>query len=99
MIYDGLHATFPTLSRSTIYQSLELFCEKGAAMKILVGDGEMRFDADVARHGHFRCIKCNTVSDFKISENTALPLPEGNYRILNQHLFYQGLCPSCCLPA
>ena len=50
-IYNGLHTMFPTLSRSTIYQALELFCEKGVAQKIVTGDGEMRFDAEVFRHG------------------------------------------------
>ena len=95
MIYKGLHTMFPTLSRSTIYQALELFCEKGAARKILIGDGEMRFDANIGKHGHFRCIKCNTIRDFSFPEGTELPVPQGNFQILNQHLVYQGVCPSC----
>jgi len=95
MIYSGLHAMFPTLSRSTIYQALELFCEKGVAQKVVVGDGEMRFDTNLGRHGHFRCLKCGTITDFSYAEDAKLPLPNGNCRILYWHLFYQGICPSC----
>jgi len=98
MIYAGLNAAFPTLSRSTIYQALELFCEKGAAQKIIIGDGEMRFDANVVRHGHFRCVKCGVITDFDFPTDMELPLPKGDFHILYQHLFYQGVCPLCFLP-
>jgi len=95
VIYEGLHTVFPTLSRSTIYQALKLFCEKGAAQKIVTGDGEMRFDANITTHGHFMCIKCGTITDFYYPEKTVLPTPKGKFRILQQHLFYQGICPPC----
>ena len=95
MIYAGLHAMFPTLSRSTIYQSLELFCEKGAAMKVAIDDGEMRFEANLSKHGHFKCLKCGTLMDFNYPDEPPLPAPSGNFRVLQQHLFCRGICPPC----
>lgn len=95
MVYSALHPIFPTLSRSTVYQALELFCEKGAARRLIVGDSEMRFEADISNHGHFRCVKCKRIFDFPYPEGTVLPTPKGNFRIQTQQLFYLGLCPSC----
>ena len=95
MIYLGLHTMFPTLSRSTIYQALDLFCEKGAAQKILVWDGEMRFEANIDKHGHFKCMKCGMITDFPYPDDLKLPVPKGDFHILQQHLYYQGTCPPC----
>ena len=95
MVYSVLHPAFPTLSRTTVYQALELFCAKGAARRILSGDGEMRFEANTSAHGHFQCLKCAQIFDFPYAKNTKLPVPTGSFKILSQHLYYQGLCPSC----
>ena len=95
MVYSALHPGFPTLSRSTVYQALDLFCTKGAVKRIIAEDGDMRYDAILSDHGHFRCITCGVISDFAFPEGTVLPIPSGDFKILHQYLFYQGICPSC----
>jgi len=95
MVYSALRPRFPTLSRSTVYQALELFCEKEAARKIVMEEGEMRFEANTSDHGHFHCLKCGIIFNFDYPRGTVLPIPEGNFKIMLQHLYYQGICPSC----
>jgi len=95
MVYSALHPRFPTLSRSTVYQALELFCKKGVAKKVVIEEGEMRFEADTSNHGHFLCLKCGTIFNFTYPEDTVLPTPNGNFKIVHQHLYYQGFCPPC----
>lgn len=94
-IYAALSPNYPTLSRTTVYQTLEKFYETGLAQKIVIEDGEMRFDADTSNHGHFKCVKCGHVFDFFYSKNAPLPQMEGQFQIQEQHLYYKGICPEC----
>ncbi|MCL2105132.1 MAG: transcriptional repressor [Kiritimatiellaeota bacterium] len=95
MVYSALHPKFPTLSRSTVYQALDLFCEKGAAQKIVMGEGEMRFEADISIHGHFLCRKCSTIFNFFYPGDTELPAAPKDFHVEHRYLYYQGICPSC----
>jgi Fe2+ or Zn2+ uptake regulation protein len=94
-IFGALSPRFPTLSRTTVYQTLEKLYEKGLAQKILIEDGEMRFDADMSNHGHFKCVSCGDVYDFFYSSDYALPKMEDGFEVQEQHLYYKGRCPKC----
>lgn len=94
-IYAALAPHYPTLSRTTVYQTLDKLYEIGLAQKIVIEDGEMRFDADTSHHGHFKCVKCGEVFDFFYPKNHAFPQMEGAFKIQEQHLYYKGLCPTC----
>ncbi len=54
-IYKELVGEIPTLSKTTIYNTLKLFHEKGIILIINIEDNETRFDADISNHIHFRC--------------------------------------------
>ncbi len=94
-IYASLSPNYPTLSRTTVYQTLEKLYATGLAQKIVIEDGEMRFDADTSDHGHFKCVKCGEVSDFFYPANHPFPQLEGRFEIQEQHLYYKGICPNC----
>ena len=94
-IYTALSPNYPTLSRTTVYQTLEKLYETGLAQKIVIEDGEMRFDADTSAHGHFKCITCGSVFDFFYPKNHPFPKMEGPFEIYEQHLYYKGVCPKC----
>lgn len=94
-IYQELIADIPTLSKTTVYNTLKLFQEKGIVLIINIEDNETRFDAYVANHGHFKCNKCGKIYDFELSEDK-LNLPElRNYSINEQHIYLKGICPDC----
>lgn len=94
-IYAALSPAYPTLSRTTVYQTLDKLYEKGLAQKIVIEDGEMRFDADTSDHGHFKCVKCGEVYDFFYPKTHPFPQMDGAFDIQEQHLYYKGLCPHC----
>ena len=52
----GRHKNIPTLSKTTIYNTLKTFAEKGLVSSITIEDNEVRYDADISLHGHFKCI-------------------------------------------
>ncbi|MBO7223113.1 MAG: transcriptional repressor [Kiritimatiellae bacterium] len=63
MVYMALHPQMPSLSRTTVYNTLRMLCDKGLVKQIPICEGDMRFDADVSEHGHFWCRKCGRVID------------------------------------
>ena len=97
-IYTKLAPEYPTLSRTTVYQTLEALHECGLVVKLTVEDGEMRFDAETHSHGHFKCIRCGKVSNVYYPEGTPFPKVEEGYTVKETHLYYRGVCPQCNKP-
>ena len=94
-IHKELVGEIPTLSKTTVYNTLKLFHEKGIVLIINIEDNETRFDADISNHGHFKCKKCGKIYDFDLNENN-LNLPAlKNYAIDEQHIYLKGICPDC----
>ena len=94
-IHKELIGEIPTLSKTTVYNTLKLFHEKGIVLIINIEDNETRFDADLSNHGHFKCKKCGEIYDFDLNENN-LNLPSLNdYSIDEQHIYLKGICPKC----
>lgn len=93
MIYQELVKEIPTLSKTTVYNTLKLFIEKKIVLLINIEDNETRYDADTSFHGHFKCRKCNEVCDIK----TEIPvLKELDYfKIEEYHLYIKGICKKC----
>lgn len=94
-IFTALAPSISTLSRTTIYNTLRLFTEKGAAQMITIEEKEMRFDVVTGIHGHFKCSQCGAIEDFEISgEAVKSRLPQG--AIGEEFQFYvHGTCAAC----
>ncbi len=94
-IYQELVLGIPTLSKTTVYNTLKLFVEKGIVIIINIEDNETRYDADVTLHGHFKCRKCQNVFDFNIGK-TDLSLEDINkFKIEETHIYIKGICKKC----
>ncbi len=99
---DGIHATLAseiaTLSRTTVYNTLDLFARSGLAQKLTISGTELRFDADISPHVHFLCRACGSVSDLPRLQVPALPasfaLPEG-FLAESIQIYIEGLCAGC----
>ena len=92
-IYQHILPDAPTLSRTTVYNSVKLFSEK-SIVKILPIDGvQIRYDADTKFHGHFYCEKCRRVYDFSPAQAGETGL--GGFNIEHREVFYSGICKEC----
>lgn len=94
MIYKALAVEIPTLSKTTVYNAVELFLEKGVVQPIMILHNELRYDADTSFHGHFHCRKCGNIVDFFYEDADAPAVPE-DYLIEESHAYYRGICPEC----
>jgi len=94
-LHRELQPEIPTLSRTTVYGTLELFVAKGIAQRLALTGSELRFDANTSAHVHFRCRSCGAVSDLPgISAPLPPPAPAG-YRVESAQFYAEGLCPRC----
>ena len=92
-IYQHIHPEAPTLSRTTVYNSVKLFSEKGL-LKVLPIEGlQIRYDADTKFHGHFLCDDCKKVFDFEI--DTASESGLDGFDVTQREVFYTGCCKTC----
>lgn len=96
-IYIALSSVIPTLSKTTVYNTLKLFTEQGAIQMLTIDERNVCFDAVIDPHPHFLCKKCGTVYDI---EDTAfhnynkLHTQEGH--IVDEiHFYYKGICNNC----
>ncbi|MBE6401360.1 MAG: transcriptional repressor [Verrucomicrobia bacterium] len=96
-VYQALYKTIKTLSRTTVYNTLRLFCSKGAAQMVTLEENEMRFDAATHPHGHFKCTECGKIFDFPYDtmfDDASGKLPEG-FRLEETQLYVRGICKEC----
>jgi len=94
-LFNGLEKDIPTLSRTSIYNTLKTFLDQGIVSEITIEDGISRYDAFTGKHGHFICEKCGGVSDFNVKCATCAPESLKGYKVTQEHVYLRGLCPKC----
>lgn len=100
MIYADVIKNIPTLSKTTIYNTLKTFAEKGLVSSITIEDNEVRYDADISLHGHFKCLSCGALYDIEIDH---LPVEKkliinrkiDGHLITEKHIYFRGICKKC----
>ncbi len=92
-IFNALYPSIPTLSKATVYNTLNLLVEKGVIQMITIDEKNTRYDAYNTPHLHFKCTTCGDIHDvpFLIPDIEALQ----NYQVDNIHIYCRGICPTC----
>jgi len=96
-IFEAVRPEQPTLSLTTVYNTLKLLVEKQAVREIIIEGSELRYDADMSEHGHFKCLHCGRIYDLFPDENKPLVpfvpgLPDG-FVLKEIQLSCRGYCP------
>ncbi len=99
----GLHALLvkkiPTLSKTTLYNTLELFSAKGLVRALTIDPDEVRYDGVAAPHHHFYCSGCGRILDIEISCPTGRAGELHGHRIDEVHGYFKGICRDCLTKA
>lgn len=94
-IYQALLPDNPGLSRTTVYNTLELLASRNLILTLDFGEGFLRYDADITPHSHFKCTGCGAVIDIEgAPEDCAKMLPRG-CTLTGVSLYLFGKCPKC----
>ena len=95
-IYMALNPSIPTLSKTTVYNTLNLFTEKGAVQVLTIDDKNARYDANVSNHGHFYCRSCGKVHDIFNMNPEAYQIPHfEDFVVDTVEISYYGICKAC----
>ncbi len=98
-IYTALSPSMPTLSKTTVYNTLKLFSEQGAALMLTIDEKNTNFDADTSIHSHFLCKRCGHIYDLKTPE--AMKKVEeqdlDGHMVSEVHYYYKGICKECLI--
>lgn len=95
MIYKALCSEIPTLSKTTVYNTLNLFIEKKIVNVIVIEENETRYDSVMSVHGHFKCEKCGRIFDVNINKGTIEEKALKDFEIKEQHYYFKGICKDC----
>jgi len=95
MIYESLLKKIPTISKTTIYNALETFVEKGLVMPIVITGTEMRYDANASKHPHFLCEKCGKIIDIDLECRYIGKMNVRGNIINEMHCYLRGICQNC----
>ncbi|HNR88091.1 MAG TPA: Fur family transcriptional regulator [Spirochaetota bacterium] len=95
MIYKAIGKEIPTLSKTTIYNTLKIFQESGIVQFLTVEENEVRFDATMQHHAHFRCVTCGAVHDIELSSKVFEMESVDGHRITGSQIYFFGHCRDC----
>ncbi len=98
-IYQQLQPQFPTMSQTTVYNTLQTLVRLGLIHELgQAGDDAEHYDPDIAPHLNVICQMCGKIVDF--NETGVVPslkavATQSGFDIQGARIVYYGLCPAC----
>lgn len=96
-IYNGLHDEVPTLSKTTVYNTLNSLIDAGLVRAVNIEDNEVRYDINTHNHGHFKCESCGNIYDFDVDIDSFEANQLCGFEINDKNVFFKGTCKSCLI--
>ena len=97
-IFRKLQKTFPTISFDTVNRTLATFAQIGL-LHVVEGHGDSkRFDPNLAKHHHFRCVKCGAIIDFYNDAYDTITIPHAlrkRFTVSTIKVLLEGVCAEC----
>jgi len=94
-IFTALQKSIPTLSKTTVYNTLRILADAGLVRVIAIEDNETRYDIEMQSHGHFKCEACGAIYNFNIDVDAMAPEDLNGFKIQNKDVYFKGICPKC----
>jgi len=97
VVYSDLNATMPTLSKTTVYNTLKILARHGAALMLTIDETNVCFDGDTSPHSHFLCKNCSKIYDLPMpsSVKDVMQMEADGHMITEIHYYYKGICNNC----
>ncbi len=107
-IYSYLYKSHPGIGMTTVYRTLDLLARMGLVTKLVLGDGQSRYEFKSSdrekHHHHLLCTKCGKIIDYSEFLDEELELirktekkleKKYNFKILDHNIEFLGLCEKC----
>lgn len=95
-IYTEISKIFPTMSFSTVYNTLEALRRRGSVLELTIDPDKKRFDPNTEPHHHLICVRCKKIVD--IHRDYKLPVAYEDidgFEVIGNHIEFYGVCPNC----
>lgn len=94
-IYKKLLSEIPTLSKTTVYNTLKTFVDKGLVSIVTTEEDEIRYDYSEESHLHFKCKKCGALYDIFHKCDVLKQTEIDGHLIDEHHIYFRGICKKC----
>ncbi|MCJ7696245.1 MAG: transcriptional repressor [Anaerolineaceae bacterium] len=94
-IYAALLPEIVSLSKATIYNTLNAFVSSGLLRVISMDGIEKRYDLLTHSHGHFKCDRCGAIINFPFDLEKIKIKELSRFKINEKNIYFNGLCPEC----
>ncbi len=97
-LYDTLRRDHPSLSLSTVYQTLDAFIRSGLCRRVSGPGDRLRVDGTPQDHDHAVCRLCGAIFDVD-RDQVQLPTPPGHLSdglmVTGIRFAYEVICSAC----
>ena len=95
-IYRDVSRKFPTMSFSTVYNTLDLLKRRGKIRELTIDRARKRYDVAERPHHHLLCVACGKIRDIEMDYEPVLPKDRAEgFTLLGNHVEFHGICPEC----
>jgi Fur family transcriptional regulator, peroxide stress response regulator len=98
MVFRAVQTRMPTVSLDTVYRTLWLLSDLRLVTPLGPRRESVRFDANLAKHHHYVCMRCGLTRDFESSALDAIRIPAAVKElgsVVATQVEVRGLCPAC----
>ena len=94
-MYADLIDEIPSLSKTTVYNTLNIFVENEIVKSFSIDGNESRYDLNSHSHGHFICLSCKSIYDFDIDNSEIKVNNLEGFEMLQSEITIRGICKLC----
>ena len=94
-IYQSLLPEIPTLSRTTVYNTLNLLTEREVVTALTIDDTEVRYDYIEEPHSHFQCLNCSRIIDIGLNSDIYSIESLDGHKVFEAQINFKGVCKNC----
>ena len=94
-IYANLKSNNPSLSKTTVYNTLEVLEQNSIIQSLTISGSELRYDIKEGMHHHFLCKKCGVIIDIDVECPNLNKMLECGHKVEEVHGYFKGICKNC----
>lgn len=94
-IFTALKDSIPTLSKTTVYNTVHLLKSHRLIKAYAMPNHEMRYDANLNIHAHFVCKSCGHITDVLIDSCDIVQTMISEDFIDETEITFHGTCSNC----
>jgi len=97
-VYRALSSDMPSLSKTTVYNSLKQLVEADLLKTVNIENDELRYDGNTEEHYHFKCLKCGKIFDIPAKTSFQIPDMPEDFIVKEVQTNIWGICCVCSKP-